>query len=238
MKTNKIISITIIVVLILLSLPCFSQEPMNVAMSFALSNTPTESVPFSATKKTRFLNGYNYPIDNSNNAIPDKLYENVQCTQYTHAGSGDQRGEFFRKFAIPGSSNVLVAIAFGGVTDWRTDVLCVATPSGNVISTLEAHVDFAYAAVKQYRITAQNKIIISKIVPASSTPIMFQTFTSFVGQRVDVTYSINSQGQFVQVSSQTFSTKTYTRSYLENRDINIWDDNSSVVPGYQPSGGG
>jgi hypothetical protein len=234
MKAKKLTIALMVATLTLLSLPCFAGLPIGTV----LNKTPAENVPFNATKRTKFLKGYNYIIDNSNNAIPDKMYSDVQCTQYTHAGNGDRGGEFFRKFTIPNSSNMLVAVAFGGVTDWRTTVLCVVPLSGGVISTLEAYVDYyPYVAVKQFRITAQNKIVISKIVPTSSTPIMFENFTSFVGQRVDVTYTINAQGQFVQVSSQTFPAKTYTRSYLENRDVNIWDDNSAVS-GYQPSSGG
>ncbi|MDR0565977.1 MAG: hypothetical protein LBG47_02915 [Prevotellaceae bacterium] len=234
MKTNKVILTTVIATFMLLPL---LNSAGGLPIGAALSSISTESVPFSATKKTRFPKNSS-AVDNSNNAIPDKLYNDLQCTQYTKPNA-EQQGCLFRKFAIPGSSNMLVAVAFGGVTDWRTTVLCVVTPTGSVISTLEAYVDyFPYVAVKQFRITAQNKIIISKIVPATSTPIMFENFTSFVGQRVDVTYAINSQGKFVQISSQTFPSKTYTRSYLENENINIWDDNSSVVPGYQPGGGG
>ena len=218
----------------------------QVSVGSAVSRMPTESIPFDGKKygeSVRFDPAYCYTIDNSSNAIPDRLYDNVQLTQYDHASvSSDFLGVAFKKFTIANSNNVLLVVSFGGVTDWRTDVLCVVSQSGQVLSTLEVAVFYCSSlgdiAIKQFRINAQGKIIVSTIVPTSTTSIPFETFTSFTGYRKDVTYSVNAQGLFVQVSSQTFSTKTYTRNYLENRDINIWDDNSSVVPGYQPSGGG
>ena len=209
--------------LVLLPSFCFAQF----SISEIISRMPTDPLPFSATKNTRFYDGKSYGIANSDNAIPDKLYENLQLTQYTYAHEYEViSGSSFRKFDIPNSSNKLLAVSFG-VSDYRTDVLCVVNPSGQILSTLEVAVIYYTSgdiAIKQFRIDAQGRIIVSTIVPTSTTSIPFTTFTSFTGYRKDVTYSVNAQGKFVQVSSQTFPSKTYTRSYLENRDINIWDD--------------
>jgi hypothetical protein len=200
-------------------------------MGEVLNRTPTESIPFNATKQTAFLDR-NYGID-YNSAIPDKMYDNVQCTQYTRAAEDPYMGGcLFRKFAISGSSNKLVAVSFGGASPYRTDVLCVVTPSGTIVSTLEAHITAAEATIKQFRINAQGQIIISQIVPTTSASIPFTTFTSFTGQRKDITYSVNAQGQFVMVDTKQYNAKTYTRAILENENINIWDG-GEVLPASQ-----
>ncbi|GHU97433.1 hypothetical protein FACS1894156_8980 [Bacteroidia bacterium] len=216
--------------LLLLAKNGFAQQ--NFSMSFVLSRTPVTSLPFNATKygeNVMFEPETSYSINNSNNAIPDKLYDNVQCTQYIRASSDPyMNGCFFRKFAISGSSNKLVVVSFGGLTPYRTDVLCVVDPLGTVISTLEGHVETSEVVVKQFRINAEGHIIISQIVPTTSVSIPFYTFTSFTGQRKDITYSINAKGQFVQVSEVVYVARTYTRATLENQNINIWQGGETV----------
>jgi hypothetical protein len=78
-------------------------------------------------------------------------------------------------------------------------------------------------ALKQFRIDAQSNITITRIVPTSSTSIPLGTFTGFSGYRLDTTYAINAQGQFVKQSEKRYVTKTYTKTYLEDRDKEIWN---------------
>ncbi|MDR1756065.1 MAG: hypothetical protein LBR65_03770 [Culturomica sp.] len=184
---------------------------------------PTQSLPFNATKETQFK-GHAYGVENQNNVIPDRLYDNMQLTQYVSASTDPELGaSSFRKFMIPGSSNVLLAVSFGGATDWRTDVLCVVNTFGIVVSTLEAAVCVTDVYVKQFRIDAQNQIIVTTIKPVSTVSIPLATFSSFSGYRQDISYVINEQGQFVQNTATTYQSKTYTRSYLMNESINLWE---------------
>ena len=203
------------------------------SLSQAISGMPTEPVPFNATKNTGFIRGHNYGVVNPNNIILDRLYDNVQLTEYVNASvSLDLAGETFRKFVIPGSNNTLLVVSFGGVTERNTDVMCVVNGLGEVLSTLEVAVMcYPYLAVKQFRINAQNQIIVTTIKPVSSTSIPLETFTNFSGYRQDITYSINAQGQFEQVSEQTYQTKIYTRSYLEDMNINLWEGNETPLVG-------
>ena len=131
MKLIKILSkVFLATVFALLPSFCFAQ----LSLSEAISKTPTESVPFNATKKTSPSEVYGYGIINPNNIIPDKLYDNVQLTQYENASTDPElEGISFRKFSIPNSTNSLLIVSFGGATDWRTDVACVVSPSGRVI---------------------------------------------------------------------------------------------------------
>lgn len=214
MKLIKIVSkVFLVTSFVLLPSFCFAQ----LSLGEVIGKMPTESIPFSATKNTGFLVNQSYAVANPNNVIPDKLYDNVQLTQYDHASiSPELWGITFRKFAIPNSTNVLLIVSFGGATDWRTDVACVVSPSGQVLSTLEVAVCVMDVWVKQFRVTAQNTIIVTTISPASTSTssIPFGTFESFMGGRVDESYSINAQGQFVSSGRTGYWAKLYYRSYL------------------------
>ena len=204
---------------VLLPSCCFAQ----LSLSEAISQVPTTVIPFNATKNAGFIRDYSYGVINPNSIIPDKLYDNVQLTQYTNASaSPDLAGMVFRKFAVPNTTNSLLVVSFGGATDWRTDVMCVVNSSGQVLSTLEVFVEVMDVYVKQFRINAQNQVLVTTIRPTSATSIPFDTMTSFSGYRQDITYSINAQGQFVQSSVQTFPTQTYSRSTLADRSVELW----------------
>lgn len=224
MKPIRILFVvSVLTGVVMLSSPCFAQ----LSLREVISRTPTQSVPFDATKNTWPSSEYGYGVINPNNIIPDRLYDNVQLTKYDNASvSPDLGASFFRKFTIPNSTNKLIAVSFGGVTDWRTDVLCTTTSSGQVLNTIEGTVMFyPYIAIKQFRINSQNQIIITTIKPTSTTSIPLSDFTSFTGYRQDITYKVSAQGLFEQVSVQKYRPKTYTRSYLENKSINLWQGN-------------
>ena len=220
MKTLRILLKVFFAASFVLS-PSFCSAQLS--LSEAISKVPTTVIPFDATKSRGFIRDYSFGVINPNNIIPDRLYDNVQLTQYSNASdSPDLSGISFRKFAVPNTTNSLLVVSFGGATDWRTDVMCVVNSSGQVLSTLEVTVNVMDVFVKQFRITAQNQIIVTTIKPTSTTSIPFNNFTSFSGYRQDITYSINTQGQFVQGSVQTFPTQTYSRSTLADRSVELW----------------
>jgi hypothetical protein len=219
---SQYLRLKVLFVITLMLLPSFCVAQLSIGE--ALNKMSTETVPFNATKTKESIYEDSNGVVNPNNVIPDKLYDNVQLTEYDHASvSPDLGASTFRKFAIPNSINKLLAVEFGGCTIWRTYVLCVVSPSGSVIDTLEAAVRFGFIALKQFRIDAQSNIIITRIVPTSSTSIPLETFSSFSGYRLDTTYAINSQGQFVKQSEQRYVTKTYTSAYLEDKNKDIWN---------------
>jgi hypothetical protein len=201
---------------------CFGQ--ISLISALCNSKTLTESKPFEFRKSgVLFSRTYSFHIDNSNNAIPDKLYNNIQMTSFSHAGNDyELEAKLYRKFAIPNSTNILAVVSFGGASDWLTNVVCVVNPSGQILSTLEGTVQFGNIAVKQFRINSQCQIIVTTISTTNTTSLPFESFTSFVGQRKDVTYSINSQGLFVVVSETLFQPKTYTKVAMNNAALNLW----------------
>ena len=186
-------------------------------MKYVMDNTPTEKTPFSVKGKT-FLDGYNFPINNK--TIPDRLYKNVQLTQYTNNTTG-ARGKFLRKCLLT-NGNYIVIVSFGDVYNDRTDVLCLVDKNGNILSTLEGMVIVNSVKVKEYSITGADGIVyISQVVPSTSTPsLSFEGFPNFSGNAVIYTYYVTG-GQFVKNSTNTGQEKTFTKSRMSDPDLNV-----------------
>jgi hypothetical protein len=218
-RSNVHLQILFAASFILLSSYCFAQP----SLSEALGRVPATPAPFEVVRGAKYPNSSG--IINPNNVISGRLYDNVQLTQYVSASITPELDAVLSlKFTIPNSNRVLAAISFGhGYGGNKTDVLCVVNPNGTISSTLEGTVMGADVYIKQFRINAQHQVIVTTIKSVSTVSIPLETFTSFSGYRQDITYSVNSQGQFVQVSTQTYPTKTYTRSSLESKSINLWE---------------
>lgn len=226
MKYKKNSSYIIICIFSLTTINGFAQISIGEALS--RTQTETTSIPFEAKKTgegVKFDRAYSFVIDNSNNAIPDRLYNDLALTQFFHAiDLQDQPCRLFRKFSIPGNPNILAVVSFGGVTDWRTNLLCVVSPTGQLLDTLEVSASFGFTFVKQFRINAQGQIITTTIKPTSTNPILFETYTTFIGQRTDRTYTVSSEGKLTVISLQLFQQKLYTRELLDNLENNIWEN--------------
>ena len=191
-------------------------------MKYVLDNTLKGTLPFAPTKKTGFLEGYNFPINST--TIPDRLHTCVQLTSPTNNASA-ARGKFFRKFTA-GSYN-LVIVTFGDLTKNRTDVLCIVDNNGTIRSTLEGWVTVDGMAVKSYSIQGNGDVYISRIVPSSSTSLSFGNIddsTVFSGNVETAIYS-TSGGSFVYKETKAPSLiKTFTRELMS--------DPSKEVGGY------
>lgn len=205
-----------------------------IPLSTALNKpqTVTESIPIDFTKTgVAFVREYSFPIDNSNRAIPDRIYTNVQMTEYDCVGTDlDWAPVLYRKFAIPNSNNILAVVHFGGATCYTTNVLCVVNPNGQILSTLIGEVCCAEITIRQFRINSQCQILRTTLTSNATTSIPLEDLTSFIGQRKDEVFSINAQGQFVLVSTQLFQPKTYTAEYLMDFDSNLWQGNEVLLP--------
>ena len=220
--------ISLLAVFVIITMFSFGQAPKNWTVGEIINRVPAEPIPFDGEKGLRFDSNYSYYVNNDDNLIPDRLYDNVQLSEYTHASeSSDLMANAFRKFTGQ-NGNTLLVVSFGGVTDYRTDVMCVINSSGQILSTLEVAVVYARAFFKQFRINGQGQIIVTTIKPTSTTSIPFVKFDNFQGYREDITYSINSKGQFVQILKKTFQPKNYTETYLSDRKYNLW--NGADVP--------
>lgn len=207
----------------------FAQTPTSWKIGDAILKMPTQSIPFEGKKygvEVAFDPLYSFPIRNKDKAIPDRLYDNIQCTEYTHASINPETwGVTFKKFIFPNSSNNLVAISFGGVSDWRTIVMCIVDPSERILDTLEVTIRVGDPFIKQFRINEKNQIIVTTIKANTSISLPLESFTSFSGYRQDITYSVNAKGRFVEEAIKTYQSRIYTRAYLGNKEINLWEGN-------------
>ena len=123
----------------------------------------------------------------------------------------------------------LLKITFGGVTDWRTDVLLSVTPEGEILDQMPVAV-MVYGSndiipVMQYEITSDAKVIVYRLEPVSKVSIPLSDFASFTANRVDRTYEINSDGKYVLVDTKRYKVKTYTLEMLQDEDYNIYSGN-------------
>ena len=169
------------------------------------------NLPYEAGKNN--LRTQSVGITNPNNIIPNKLYKDFQCTDYVLASSDPELNPVLSgKFQIPDSKWIIGAITFGGATDLQTTHLIVVDKQGNIKSVLESEIQFGLIAAKQFRITSDGKVIITKLVPTSSTSVKFYNFNQISAYKADETYSINSSGIFVKEGEKKYDTKNYSES--------------------------
>ena len=181
-----------------------------------MSLTPNEKTPFSGRGKA-VLNGYNFPVNNK--TIPDRLYSNVQLTQYKTVS--ESRGKFLRKFQLT-SGYYIVIVSFGNIIDDRTDILCLVDKNGNILDRLEGQITVAGVTAKEYTvISTDGTVYVSQVVPTQTPPLLFETFSSFLGNVVVSTYKVVN-GKFVkQPNPNTAQTKTFARSRMLDPDLSV-----------------
>lgn len=219
MKKTTTLIIGVLLTLLFLPSPTFSQTIENRALN-AISYS---ILPYQDKKGVLFPNfwGVDSPI-----GVPDKLYNDLQCTQYIQAGNNeDLSPALYLKIKVPNTNFIIGALTYGGATDYRTDQLFISDTSGNIKSTLECTVLNGNISIKQYQITKDCKVIVSQLILTSKTPILYENFIgtnqSIEAYRLDTTYSISKDGKFIKEKETRMPTKSYTEKQLTNYDI--WD---------------
>ena len=129
------------------SINMFAQSSMKEAVDM----TEVFDLPYKRTKLGG--TGFGCMIDNSRNVVPNKLYTNVQCTEYMLADDYDTMPTTYAKFSLPDAGHTLVALELGGNIDNLTDELILVDKNYNVTDALVAKVyAFPGTIVKQYYI--------------------------------------------------------------------------------------
>ena len=163
-------------------------------------------------------------ITNPNDVIPGKLYKDFQGTDYVLASRDPEFNPIlFAKFQVPNRDWTIGAVTFGGATDLQTTYLIVVDKQGDIKSVLEAEIQFGLIAAKQFRISSDGRVIITKLVPTSSASVKFYNFNQISAYKVDETYSINSSGVFVKEAEKKYGVKTYSKSQLDTLNSDLWD---------------
>ena len=218
--------LSLIVFLLLLSLTVMAQPTVpNV-----LKRLPERTLPFVGYKNV-FRDKGASGISFGDYEFDDRLYTNVQLTQWDNACMYDaELPSSAFQFLLPDTDKRLLLVTLGGVTDYKTDVLLVVTPDGQIYDQLLVGVmtigkKGEYMPVVQYQITEDAKVIVYRLQPTASESIPLGTFTSFTANRYDTTYEIGSDGKFKSVKTTKFSPRTYTREKLVDLNYNIWTGN-------------
>lgn len=220
---KKILKSTAVLCMLFYSVICFSQEIKTVKQALSAIPDSSTELPF-ALKRGVHLTEYEFP--NNVPGISDRIYENLQCTKYFNCeDSEDLKPSLYLKIKLPNSNYTLGAITFGGATDYRVDRVFIADQTGNIKSSMDVCVAFGLVRIKQFVITSDYKLQVYEFVSTSKTSIsiddMFVEGRAFEGYRLDTTYSINSNGQFVKEVEVKHSIKTIDLEKITNS--NVWN---------------
>ena len=194
-----------------------------------LQRLPDKVIPYKGEKHDLRDTGAT-GVYHADGKLDDRLYTNVQLTEWRNACEHPAESpESCHDFILPGRNIHLLKITFGGVTDWRTDVLLSVTPEGEILDQMPVAV-MVYGSndiipVMQYEITSDAKVIVYRLEPVSKVSIPLSDFASFTANRVDRTYEINSDGKYVLVDTKRYKVKTYTLEMLQDEDYNIYSGN-------------
>ncbi len=165
----KQINVFLFVVFVLVSSVTNAQD---YSLKMGLSQIPFRDFPY----KERSLPGGRtdgFIIDFDPN-IEGKLYEDLQCKQYSLAKNNtDFFPEVYLKIQLS-NGLYLGALSFGGCTEYRTDVMFISDANGNVKDTLECCVLNGDLAVKQYEVKSPEEIIIYRMFFAMPVPMKWE----------------------------------------------------------------
>ena len=211
----------IAILLMFCSLPISAQITIKDILTYSDSPLPYPK------PKHRYIR---YRISYPEGTIPNRIYKNLQCTDYDFAPDKYPfTGSAYAKFQLPQQNATLIAVNFGGFTDSKTDVLASVDSDGNILDTLEVAVGYVY--IKQYRILADGQIIVTTIKPKQEASILFEDFNSsdsFVGNRIDCTYIVDN-GKFVLKKQQKYADKTYTYELLSDYNYRLWNGDEQLL---------
>ena len=210
-----------ICLLILLSL-CFATVSAGFDLQTAISVIGKGKLPFDFTKEGGLYDSYH--LNNPNNVIPDKIYENFQLTEYFNARDNIDTGlDLCSKFTL-GSDLYLCLIRVGGIIEPATYVLTSVNSNYKVVQSLEVGVTYARECIKQFRITDNREVYVYRLVPTStaSIPLGAKSVEAYVTETV---YTIDSVGQFILKTPEkrVSSTRTFSSDELENGTFDLWE---------------
>ena len=197
-----------------------------------IARTPQTPLPFECIKMAPWGKpGYgisNLEIDN----LPLFTYTDLGLTQKT---TYETSATIFRRFPYSEGSFELLALRIGA-SDPNKDVLITLDQNGDLIDFVEVGVytttnGFLY--IKQWRIDNDKNIIVTWIKIDSAVPIsVFSKFGSVQGQRIDEYYSIDESGYFHLDKEIKYKPQTYTQSYFEDCNKELWDGDEVVLSGF------
>ena len=188
---------------ILLSL-CFATVYAGFDLRTAIPLVETKTLPVDFSKDLSFR--ANHSLENPNNAIPDKIYENFQLTDFFNARDNIDTGLDLCFKCRLGSDLYLCFICVGGVIEPATYIL-------------------ASVNIKQFKIGDNRDVHIYRLVPTSTASVPFDTFNYVEAYVTETVYTIDMAGQFILTTPEkrVSSTRTFSRDELENMTQDLWE---------------
>ena len=191
------------VLLFLAVLFCSLMVNAQFSLEYALEKVEYRTLPFS-NEQTKSIRK-KWPIKNNNNLISDKLYTNFQLTEYFLARDiNEMRINLATKFKM--RNNLTLALLDIDGNDPMTFCLIAIDNSNNIKSTLEVGVKSGLTKCKQFRITADEKIIVTQFVTTERVSVKMDSFS-----------------KVTESKKQCTGIRTFTREQLENPSTNLWD---------------
>ena len=191
-------------------------------VEWAFSKASYSTVPFNFYKDCSFEQ--TYTIENPGYIMPDRLYQNFQLTEYFWARENHEATSALRmKFKLKNGLD-LGLVDFGGALEWMTYDLITVNKNNEILDALEAGILVGWVMPKQFRITADEKIIVTQFVTTERVSVKMDSFSKVTGYIIETVYHIDASGKFVEESKkQCTGIRTFTREQLENPSTNLWD---------------
>ena len=93
-----------------------------------------------------------------------------------------------------------------------------------ILDALEVGIMAGVAKPKQFRITADEKIIVTQLVTTEKASVPIAGFSKVTGYIVDTVYYIDASGKFVKESeTRRTGVRTFTEEQLNYRSTDLWD---------------
>ena len=191
-------------------------------VEWAFSKASYSTVPFNFYKDCSFEQ--TYTIENPGYIMPDRLYQNFQLTEYYLARENPETAGALRlKFKLKNGYD-LGLVDFGGVTEWMTYDLITVNKNSEILDALEVGIKAGVAKPKQFRITADEKIIVMQLVTTETTSVQIAGFSKVTGYITETVYHIDASGKFVKESeTRRTGVRTFTEEQLNCRSTDLWD---------------
>lgn len=160
--------------------------------------------------------------------IPNKVYSNVQCTEFVYPDSYQGMPKVKTKIEIPGNSYMLLVtrVASGELS---TEGLILTDKSGKIYDALIGKVmNSRGTIVKQFYVKKDGEITVISIEPEDkqlALPLK-EVFPDFYGNRTDCIYKVEN-GKFVLKNEKRYAPKIYSYQMLTDVSYDLWNGNET-----------
>ncbi len=197
-----------------------------------MADLTVQGAPFDGTGIEGTIRGSAVYVEDGE--LSRKVYSNAQLTEWWDMKeSADAVYYCWFQIDNPSHENNYFFISLNDAGDFWTYILASVGPDGNIEDYIDACITSASkhgtATIMQYRIAANGDVIISRIVPTSSTSIPLGDLKDFHGYRQDTTYRLDQDGKFQVVGVVRFVPQLYTAQMLSAADYHVWNGNETPV---------